>query len=315
LTIAQYFDELPNNFAKRDDSNSNYVKLVSDKHVTPSVNERGELEFNRIKYAMKHRVEKRMYRITVNGKSVEVTEDHSIIVKRDGTILSVKPTEIVREDVLITINESQSRIQDNSDFLIEDIGIVEQDVYDIEVENNHNFFANRILVHNSVYMNVERFVDKMCAKKGIKEADQDTLYWVDLLDKFAKTVCEPYIEKSYQEMAEYLNAFEQRMFMDREVIADCLTGDMMVTMSDDTRKRLDNVSIGDLVKTYNEHTKQIEVNEVTAFMDKGVQDVYLVELDDGRTIQGTADHKIGCIRDGAFCWVNLIDLQETDVVL
>ena len=36
-----------------------------------------------------------------------------------------------------------------SDFVIEDLGIMEEDVYDLEIENSHNFFANDILLHNS----------------------------------------------------------------------------------------------------------------------------------------------------------------------
>jgi len=38
------------------------------------------------------------------------------------------------------------------DFEIEDLGIQEEWVYDIEVKDNHNFFANNILVHNSNYI-------------------------------------------------------------------------------------------------------------------------------------------------------------------
>ena len=38
-----------------------------------------------------------------------------------------------------------------SDFIIEDLGIMEEWVYDIEVKDNHNFFGNDILVHNSTY--------------------------------------------------------------------------------------------------------------------------------------------------------------------
>ena len=37
---------------------------------------------------------------------------------------------------------------ETEDFIVEDLGIQEQWVYDIEVEDNHNFFANCVLVHN-----------------------------------------------------------------------------------------------------------------------------------------------------------------------
>ncbi len=43
---------------------------------------------------------------------------------------------------------------------------------------------------------------------------------VDALDRVCIDLIEPFIEKSYQKLADYMNAFEQRMVMKREVIAD-----------------------------------------------------------------------------------------------
>ena len=42
---------------------------------------------------------------------------------------------------------------------------------------------------------------------------------VDLLDKFCETKLQPIINNGYEDLAEYVNAFDQKMFMDREVIA------------------------------------------------------------------------------------------------
>lgn len=38
-----------------------------------------------------------------------------------------------------------------NDFIVEDLGVKTETVYDIEIENLHNFFGNNILVHNSVW--------------------------------------------------------------------------------------------------------------------------------------------------------------------
>ena len=46
-------------------------------------------------------------------------------------------------------------ITKTSNFKIESLGIQEIDVYDIEVEKHHNFFANDILVHNSIYICID----------------------------------------------------------------------------------------------------------------------------------------------------------------
>ena len=43
---------------------------------------------------------------------------------------------------------------------------------------------------------------------------------IDFLDTVAKEKIEPFINKSYQHLSDYTTAYEQKMFMKREVIAD-----------------------------------------------------------------------------------------------
>lgn len=47
---------------------------------------------------------------------------------------------------------------ETSDYTIEDLGVKKNWVYDIEVEDNHNFFANDICVHNSLYLDVDEIL-------------------------------------------------------------------------------------------------------------------------------------------------------------
>lgn len=61
--------------------------------------------FNDINYIMKHKVNKRMYKIKSGEKSVVVTEDHSVIVIRNDEMISVKPKDILKSDKLIKIVE------------------------------------------------------------------------------------------------------------------------------------------------------------------------------------------------------------------
>lgn len=88
-------------------SNNAFIKKVSG-DVTTTVNNDFKLESNNIKYVMKHRVKKRMFKISVNNKEVIVTEDHSIMVKRNDKLISVKPKDIVEGDELI-VNEGDNR--------------------------------------------------------------------------------------------------------------------------------------------------------------------------------------------------------------
>jgi len=50
--------------------------------------------------------------------------------------------------------------------------------------------------------------------------DYDTETRVDTFDKMAKNILEPFINKSYQELADLMNAYAQKMRMKREVIAN-----------------------------------------------------------------------------------------------
>ena len=43
---------------------------------------------------------------------------------------------------------------------------------------------------------------------------------IDFLDTIAKEKIEPFIDKSYKQLANYVSAYDQKMFMKREVIAD-----------------------------------------------------------------------------------------------
>jgi intein/homing endonuclease len=56
-----------------------------------------------IEYVMRHKTKKKLFKITTeNGKSVTVTEDHSVMIDRDGELLECKPTEILETDLIIT---------------------------------------------------------------------------------------------------------------------------------------------------------------------------------------------------------------------
>ena len=58
-----------------------------------------------ISYVMRHKTKKKLYKITLqNNKSVTVTEDHSVMVDRDGFLLEVPPMEIKDTDLIICLN-------------------------------------------------------------------------------------------------------------------------------------------------------------------------------------------------------------------
>ena len=57
-----------------------------------------------ISYVMRHKTKKKIYLIELaNGKKVKVTEDHSVMIDRDGFLIEVTPTEILSTDLIICL--------------------------------------------------------------------------------------------------------------------------------------------------------------------------------------------------------------------
>lgn len=102
ITIANYYNSITPNYIKCDDINKNYIKRVDNGDVALAY-DNGIVQ-NKIKHVMKHTVKKRMFKIKCDGKEVIMTEDHSIIVNRNGKNISVSPKDILKGDRLICLN-------------------------------------------------------------------------------------------------------------------------------------------------------------------------------------------------------------------
>ena len=94
------------------------------------------------------------------------------------------------------------------------------------IENKMNQYLNNLLQTtdtdyviasdtDSIYLNMGPIVDKFFANKSSDKAKV-----VELLDMVCGEKLEPYIEKCYQELADYVSAYDQKMSMKRENIAD-----------------------------------------------------------------------------------------------
>ena len=94
------------------------------------------------------------------------------------------------------------------------------------IENKMNAYLNKLLTTDkvdyviasdtdSIYLNLGPVVDKFFSNKS-----DDKNKIVELLDKVCKEKLEPFINTSYEELATYVNAYDQKMIMKRENIAD-----------------------------------------------------------------------------------------------
>lgn len=81
------------------------------------------------------------------------------------------------------------------DYEIIPLGELYIDVYDIEVEDTHNFFANNILVHNSGFINIQNFIyDNDLGDFFESLSEEDKIYWVK---RIASNVEDFVNDKSY----------------------------------------------------------------------------------------------------------------------
>lgn len=212
ITIEQFFDTTPNNFVKYDKISENYIKQVHNR-TTKSFS-CSKTYSTSIVYVMKHKVKKHMFRLTVGKNEVTLTEDHSVIVCYNGTITQIKPKDMVRgRDSLIYLNEFDAPVH-TEEWTIEDLGIQNVFVYDLETEN-HMFFANDILVHNSCYFD---FYDVL---KRLNVHTKPQNEKVDFLDVFCKRIEEKAITPAYSNIFTEFNCEcnNNALHMDREVIA------------------------------------------------------------------------------------------------
>ena len=94
------------------------------------------------------------------------------------------------------------------------------------IENKMNDFLNKILKTegkdyviasdtDSIYLHLGPLVDVI-----YKDKEKDSESIVSFIDTICEKTLEPFIDQSYRELAEYVNAYDQKMFMKRENIAD-----------------------------------------------------------------------------------------------
>jgi DNA polymerase elongation subunit (family B) len=93
------------------------------------------------------------------------------------------------------------------------------------IENKINGYMNKLLGTDekdyviasdtdSIYLNLGPLVEKVYSKKT------DVNQLISFMDRVCEDKLQPYIDKSYQELATYVHAYEQKMQMKREALAD-----------------------------------------------------------------------------------------------
>ena len=96
------------------------------------------------------------------------------------------------------------------------------------IENKLNSYMNKLLKTegvdyviasdtDSIYLSLDRLVNKAYLESNASATATDV---ITFMDKVCENKIQPFIDKSYDELARYINAYAQKMMMKREALAD-----------------------------------------------------------------------------------------------
>jgi DNA polymerase elongation subunit (family B) len=96
------------------------------------------------------------------------------------------------------------------------------------IENKLNEYLNNLLKTeidyviasdtDSIYLKLGPLVEKVCGSGG--KVSMPTNKVIEFMDNACEEKLQPFIDESYKELAEYVHAFDQKMIMKREALAD-----------------------------------------------------------------------------------------------
>jgi DNA polymerase elongation subunit (family B) len=103
MTISELYDQCSKKIV--DTSTEKSYGYDNNIQVLSYDNETEEPYFGNINYVYKHPVNKQLYNIEDEyGNMVTVTEDHSIMIERDGVLMEAKPLDICENDIVISVD-------------------------------------------------------------------------------------------------------------------------------------------------------------------------------------------------------------------
>ncbi|GEM_PF-948003 len=153
-------------------------------------------------------------------------------------------------------------------------------VFDIQVQKNHNFFANGMLVHNCLLID-----DPI---KNREEADSEVMRR-KTRDWYTST------------------AYTRLMPGGRIVIIQCMVGDTSVMLPDGTSKALRDIRPGDKIATY--ENGEITSSFVRNHVNNGPDRVYAITTKSGITVRANARHPFLVNEGGKAKWIRTRDLR------
>ena len=104
FTIEQWYDKNTVNGSAGSTLNGHESIITNDKILNYKD---GDVYFTNVKRIIRHKVSKPKWKLkTKSGKEVIITNDHSMIVFRDGEQIEIKPCEILKSDKILVLKNN-----------------------------------------------------------------------------------------------------------------------------------------------------------------------------------------------------------------
>ena len=96
----------------------------------------------------------------------------------------------------------------------------------------------------------------------------------------------------------------------------CLPLKTLITMADNTQKRMGDIKVGDMVKAINPETHELSNEKVTFVLDTNTSyDLIRITCANNNTIEPTPEHEVWVRRNGITMWVEAKDALINDELL
>ena len=154
----------------------------------------------------RHKTSKHLIKITCKDSSnnkhdVTVTTDHVCMIYNDYNFFENKAAKDIQLYDIVSIYDEKNDIEVKGTIInIEDLGQTEEYVYDCEVDDdNHSFYCNDILIHNSQFVNVSAITKDMIKqynlpKQIINWSDDDKLKLWNKLNDFVNNTLNVFVQ-------------------------------------------------------------------------------------------------------------------------
>jgi hypothetical protein len=153
----------------------------------------------------RHKTNKHLIKITCKANEtchdITVTTDHVCMVYNDYNFFENKSAkEIQIGDVVSVYDEETDNEVKGIITKIEDLGNTEEYVYDCEVDDeNHSFYCNDTLIHNSQFVSIRAITDEMIANYNLPKSmmnwsDEDKLKLWEKMNDFVSNTLNKFVQ-------------------------------------------------------------------------------------------------------------------------